>query len=235
MPHTPEPAARSSTRTGVPSVTQREVFGEHRRRGIARGEDIHDELLEEVGAVTFLIDRACRLTGGDDFIQLQPLRDELTAGVAEDAALKAGLGADQKGGTFWRERVSLAIPGEKVQADQCVHDASEAALGGPGCCCCLLQGLGASVQHVEDAMLYRGLENQRRDKAPGELHDSFRRDWRSSAHRCLLLSKCGFRVQSRNRDSNPRGCALSEPYGQFGDKKVAGISAGLSILARKKL
>ena len=45
---------------------------------------------------SFLIDGVGGFAGGDDFVDAEPVGDELGAGVAEDSALKAGLGGDEE-------------------------------------------------------------------------------------------------------------------------------------------
>ena len=139
---------------------------------------------------SFLVDCPRRFAGGDDVIQVQPIWDHSLASVFEEGALKAGLGAHEKGLALRRKSIPVAIHfGEKVQADQHVHDASQSALGCAGCRCGFLEGFGAGVEHIEDAVLYRGLQHQRGNKTPGKLHDPFRRNCGGrSAHLCLLLN-----------------------------------------------
>ena len=64
---------------------------------VAHGEDVVDELLEELAARCLLVDRTDGLAGGDDLVQVEPARNQLLAGVAEEAAEERRLGAHEEG------------------------------------------------------------------------------------------------------------------------------------------
>ena len=105
-----------------------EGLREDLRGGVAHGEDVDDEFFEEVGAFSLLIDGGGWLAGGYDFINAEPLGDELAAGVAKDSALEAGLGGDEECSALGGEGVGFVVVlGEELQADEDVHDGGEAA------------------------------------------------------------------------------------------------------------
>src|SRR3984957_15854728 len=102
--------------------------------------------------------------------------------MLQNAALKAGLGADEKRLALRRQRVPLAIFGEEVQPDQPVHDDSKSALRCSRRCRRLLHRLWPGIKDVEDAMVYCSFEKKGWHIAPAKLHDSFRRHGRARTH-----------------------------------------------------
>src|SRR6202012_2303249 len=141
----------------------------------------------EVAACPLLIDRCGWLTGRNNLVQLQPLWNQLFAAVLQNAAVKAGLGADEEGFAFGSECVSLPVClGEKVQAYENIHDRSETALGGSGCGRGFRKRFWTGVQYIEDAMTDGCFQSHGWNIAPGKLHDSFRRYRRICVHDHVL-------------------------------------------------
>ena len=148
--------------------------GERQRRGVAHGEDVVDELVEELAARVLLIDRLDGFAGGDDFVEAKEFWDQLLAAVTDDSTLEAGLGTDQERGAFGCEgEAALRVFGEEAEADEGVGDGAKAALGGVGLGVQLLDGHGAAVEDIEDAVADSGLKHEGWNIAPGKLHDAF--------------------------------------------------------------
>lgn len=158
------------------------MLGERLGRWVAHGQDVHDELMKELGAVILLIHGAYGFAGGYNFIEVEEIGHELAAGVTQNAAVEAGFGADEEGRAFGSEGVKgvavAADLGEKVEADEGVHDGGETTDGCVGGFVDLLDGFWAAVECVEDMMGDGCFKDERGDVAPGELHDALGGDRR---------------------------------------------------------
>src|SRR6478735_3174220 len=99
----------------------------------------------------------------------------MLAAMTDEAALKRGLGAHEKGGALRRKRITaLVITRKEIKADQDIHDGCEAAFAGASGRLNFLNCLWSCVQRVEDTIFDRGFQHEGRHIPPGKLHDAFR-------------------------------------------------------------
>src|SRR5690348_11182649 len=153
------------------------MSGEGLGRRIRHRKNVRDKLLEEFTTGILLVDASGRLSGRDDFRKMQPFRNQVSAGVANQSALKTRLRTNQEGGALRRERVkSLVVFLQQIEADKNVHDGRKASDRCSGRFVHLLDVLWASIQHVEDALADRGFNDKGRNITPGKLHDALRRN-----------------------------------------------------------
>ena len=163
-----EDADRLSGILEVESLSQR--LG----RWIAHRKYVHDELLEKVRACRFLINRICRFASGDNLAEFEPFGNQMLAGMENQPSLEAGLSAHKEGCAFRRERVgALYILGQKVEPYEGIHDGGKTADGRARGCVDFGKGLWTIVEEVEDVVANGRLQHERRNVAPGELHDTF--------------------------------------------------------------
>src|ERR1700722_5800532 len=106
-----------------------QVTAQGLRSRIAQGKDSLDEPLKEVGSGTFEVDRLLRPSGLDNPVQVKPLGDQLLTTMKQKTTLETRLVADQKCGTFRRQReYPLLILRQQTHADQGIHHRSQSAL-----------------------------------------------------------------------------------------------------------
>src|SRR5262249_20595763 len=149
------------------------------RGGVVYGEDVFNELPEEWHAILLSIDTFLRSPAADNVVELCPFRQHPLALQQEKRPIKFELSPHQESGTLGCQRVApLVVLRQQLQADERIQCCAQTAQRCLGFSAQLLNGLGASVEHVEYAVPDGGFDNQRRRKAEGELHDAFRRDLR---------------------------------------------------------
>ena len=104
------------------------------------------------------------------------MRQDLTNHVPEEAAVISRVRGDEEGLALRRQRVAVAPLCQELQTHQGVQDGGQPAHRSPGSGGQFPDGLRRLVQQVEQPVVQRRLQDQRRGVAPGE-SASDAREW----------------------------------------------------------